>query len=203
MADFDMEDELLDPAVIQAPGWVKEDGYDLPISPEKPAIHAKLQVVLDAVPLGSDHALIRERIGPYDTHIPIYPGFTRSEPSSNTHRSWLGALLMALFNLSPFLNFIEEAANNKAFNDHIIIGLHSMAKTFHRRSNDQLEDEELEDGIWSRLETFWQCIMTEGPNGVGRFWPNYCHVPEFLNYLFKRLERAQLRQGQAGGGDDV
>ena len=203
MADFDMEDELLGPAVIQAPGWAQEDGHDLPISPEKPAVHEKLQVVLDAAPLGSDHALIRERIGPYDTHLPIYPGATSGKPSSNTDRSWLGAILMALFNLSPFINFIEEAANNKAFNDHIFIGLHSLAQSFHRRGNDQLEDEEWEQDLWSGIQTFWQCIKTEGPNGGEPFPDQYCHVPEFLYYLFDRLERAQLLQNQAGGGDDV
>jgi hypothetical protein len=204
MKSFDFEDDLPDPRVFQAPGWVKEDGHDLPVSPEKPTIHDKLQVVLDAAPLGSDHALVRERIGPDDKHVPIYPEFHFDSPSGNSQRSWLGALLMGLFNLSPFLNFIEEADNKNVFNDHIFTGLNALAKTFRRRPNDQQEDEELHQEMYSRLATFWQCVKTKGPNGTEPFHAeaNACHVPEFLHFLFKRMEHAQLRQG-APGRDDV
>ncbi|KAG8167765.1 hypothetical protein KVR01_003454 [Diaporthe batatas] len=204
MAAYYKRDDLRDPWYLQAPRWVQED-HELPISPEKPEIHDELQKVLDAAPLSPDHALLKERIGQYDTHIPIHPGPTRGEPRTLTSRSWFGAALMALFDLSPFLNFIEEAANSKHFNDSIFVGLHSLAQAFHQRGYDGLNEDELKQEVWSRTETLWNCIQTEklGPDDPEKFKGNACHVPEFINYLLQRLEHAKSLQDEAGSGDDV
>lgn len=198
---------MLDPWWFQAPGWVQEDGRDLQVSTDKPEINDELKQVLDAAPLSPDHALLRERIGRYDTHVPIFPGPARDgNPRSNTTRSWFGAVLMALFDLSPFLNFIEEAAKSKHFKDPIFIGLNSLAEHFHRRGElDRLEDEDLEQEVRSRTETLWACIKAakDGTNEAGEFSDNFCHVPELLNYLLHRLERARPQQDKANSGDDV
>lgn len=197
MADHDMTDKP-DPALIQAPAWVHEDGYDLPVSQEKPAVADELQVVLDAAPLGPNHALVRERTGAYDTHNPIYPNLT----SNGTNRSYYGALLMALFNLSPFLNFIEEAANKKAFNDHIFVGLHALAKAFHNQGEDQQEDEENQGGaVWSLTETVWQYLQAEGKSQAGPWKGDTFHPSDFLDHLFSRIDFAELQPGQFGGSD--
>lgn len=199
MADHDMTDES-DPALIQAPGWLDMDGHDLQISSEKPAIDDELRVVLDAAPLGPDHALVRERIGQYDTHTPIYPGDT----SYGTTRSYYGALLMALFNLSPFLNFIEDAANSKAFNDPIFVGLHSLAQAFHKHGEHQEADEkDQKEKVWSLVETLWEYITAEGASQVGPWKAESLHPAELLYHILSRLELAQLQQGQVGDGNDV
>lgn len=199
MADHDMTDTS-DPALIQAPAWPHEDGYDLPVSQEKPAVDDELQVVLDAAPLGSDHALVRERIGELDTHTPIYPDAT----SNGTNRSCYGAILMALFNLSPFLNFIEDAANKKAFNDHIFVGLHSLAEAFRSQGDDQQEDEGQQSGeVWSLLENLWQYLQVQGGSEAEPWRADAFHAAGFLDRLFSRLESAQLQQGQVADGDDV
>ncbi|POS76403.1 hypothetical protein DHEL01_v205204 [Diaporthe helianthi] len=211
MADYDddMQHDLFeDPQYLQVPDWVHEDGHDLPISPEKPEIHAELQVVLDAAPLGSEHALVRERISPNDTHIPIFPGYTTVLPLSITNRSYFGAVLMALFDLSPFLNFIEEAANNKHFDDPIATGLHSLAQVFRRQGQDGvLQTDDLKKEVWSRTETLWNCIRTRKDElyGAEIFHETVCHVPEFINYLMQRFELARPLQtrDEAGSGDDV
>lgn len=199
--------EQHNPWFFQAPRWVEEDGHDLKVSPEKPKIHNEFQKVLDAEPLTRDHALVKERIHHYDVHSPILPGpAPDGNPRYNNTRSWFGAVLMTLFNLSPFLNFIEEAANNRRFNDPIFIGLRSLAKYF--RLEGQLLAlgwDVLDHEVQSRAETLWNCIKTrkEGTDDPAVFADPVCHVPLLINYLLKRLEHAQPLRGGADRGDNV
>lgn len=184
-----------DPARIQAPGLLKEDGHDLPISPARPAIHDTLQAVLDSAPVGPGHALVRERVDENDRLCPMY--------SQYRDETFFGATLMALFNVSPFLNFLEEAVEKKATNDPLLVGLHRLARSFRGWEGNQETENKQQDAVKSLMGTVWACIKNKraGQPPPFKFGPTL--VQSFIYYLFERMENGEFQQQGRAGGDDV
>lgn len=181
-----------EPTKLQAPGLLEEDGHDLPISPDRPVIHDRLQAVLQSTPVGPGHSLLRERISDGGMLCPIYP-------TQGTDTTDFGATLMALFNITPFLNFLEEAVNKKAFNDPLIEGLHALAQSFRGwQAGEKTREEQLE-AVEARKRLVWECIRTERAGQLPLI--QEVPVPDLINWLFQRIETAELRHGQAGGDD--
>lgn len=184
------------PERIQAPGLLEEYGCDLPVSPARPLIHDRLQAVLDSAPMGPGHALVRVRVEEYDRLCPILP--------RNVDGTFYGATLMALFNISPFLNFLEEAHKKNAFYDPLLEELHGLAESFRGWRKDDETEQEQQKAVQSRKRGVWQHITDRRAGQPAAFsgLSSPTPVPDFIRYLFERIEHAELRQGQ-GGGDDV
>lgn len=184
-----------DPTQIQAPGLLEEDGHDLPISSARPAdTHDTLQAVLESAPLGPGNFLVRERVSENDRLCPMY--------SDHENRTYFGAALMALFNVSPFLNFLEEAVEKKAFNDPLLVGLHRLARSFRGWEKGEEAEEKQQDSIQSLMATIWGHITAPPKAGQPppfKFGPAATIVYDFIHYLFERIEHGELQQGQAGG----
>ncbi|KAG6354107.1 hypothetical protein INS49_005078 [Diaporthe citri] len=183
-----------DPARIQAPGLLEEDGHDLPISPARPAIHDTLQAVLESAPVGPGHSLVRERVDENDRLCPMYPNDGRG--------TFFGTTLMALFNVSPFLNFLDEAVEKKAFNDPLLVGLHRLAQSFRGWEKGEETEDKQQDSVESLMKTVWACITN--PQRAGKlppfkFGPADTIVLNFITYLFERIENGELQQSQTGG----
>lgn len=184
-----------DPTRIQAPGLLKEDGHDLPISPARAAVHDTLQAVLDSAPVAPGHSLIRERVDENDRLCPMY--------SEYVDRTFFGATLMALFNVSPFLNFLEEAVEKNAFNDPLLDGLYRLARSFRGWAEGEDTENKQQDAVNNLMGTVWECIKNKrtGQPPPFNFGPADNIVHNFIYYLFDRIEKAELQQGQAGGDD--
>lgn len=190
----------LDPEQIQAPGFVEEDGHDLPISPARPPIHDRLQAVLDAAPLGPGHALVRNRIRESDrlSPIPPYPGPDyRPEP--------VAATLMALFNVSPFLNFLEDVAKKNASHDPLLAGLHALARSFRGWRGLAEDEKKQQEEIASLWGIIWNIMNTNRPVPARSELPQKLdggpafREAEFISYLFRTIEHGDLQLYQAGG----
>lgn len=184
------------PERIQAPGLLEEYGRDLPVSPARPLIHDRLQAVLDSTSVGPGHALVRVRVGEYGRLYPILP-------RNNADGTFYGATLMALFNISPFLNFLEEAHKKNTFCDPLLEELYGLAESFRGWRHDKTEQEQ-QEAVQSRKRAVWQHITDRRAGQPAAFsgFNSLTPVPDFIRYLFERIEHAELRQGQ-GGGDDV
>lgn len=184
--------DAADPRDIQAPGLYKADGHDLPISHARPAIHDKLQAVLGSPPLGPGHTLVKDRVAQFDRFFPIYP-------RPGTTETFFGATMMALFNVSPFLNFIQEASEKKAYNDPLMTGLYGLAQSFRGwRPGEEDEGKQQED-IKHWQQVVWNAISNPKADEPAPFRIGVMPVLEFIRYIFQRIENAELRQGQDGG----
>lgn len=181
-----------DPARIQAPGLYKADGHDLPISQARPAIHDKLKAVLESPPPGPRHTLVKDRVAQFDRLFPIYP-------RPGTTETFFGATLMALFNVSPFLNFIQEASEKKAYNDPLITGLYGLAQSFRGWRPGEEAEENQQESIKKWQQVVWNTISSPKADEPAPFKVGMMAVPEFIRYLFQRIENAEPRQGQDGG----
>lgn len=186
-----------DPERIQTPGLLEEYGRDLPISPARPLIHDRLQAVLDSPPVGPGHALVRVHVNKYERLCPICP-------RNGVDGTWYGATLMALFNISPFLNFLEEAHKKNAFFDPLLEELHGLAESFRGWRQDEGAEEKQQEAVQSRKRAVWNQFTDRRAGQPAAFSGLNSPTPvlDFIRYLFERIEHAELRQGQ-GGGDDV
>lgn len=115
--------------------------------------------------------------------------------------SEFGATLMALFNISPFLNFLEEAVNKKAFNDPLIEGLHFLARSFRGWQAGEETHEKQQEAVEARRKLVYECLTAERAGQPKPFSARDLPIPNFIWYLFDRIEKAELRQDQAGGDD--
>lgn len=117
--------------------------------------------------------------------------------------TFFAATLMALFNVSPFLNFLEEAVEKKAFNDPLLVGLHRLARSFRNWEQGEETEEKQRDAVETLMNTVWASITNSraGQPPPFRAGPINTIVIDFIHYLFKRIEDCELQQGQAGGDD--
>lgn len=189
-----------DPALVQAPGLFKADGHDLPVAQERPAIHESLQAVLDLPALSAGHELVKERVNPYDRFCPMYINdLPRVVPNWIPSHTYLGATLMALCNVSPLLNFLDEAERKKVFSDPFMDALTGLARSFRGWQPDEEAEKDQQKSVISRFG-----IMRQYTNGMVQGHPGLANEPgfqcmDFIDYLFRKIQHAQLMQGSADG----
>lgn len=114
-------------------------------------------------------------------------------------------MLAALFNISPFLNFLELVATMHPGHSALIDSLDILAIAFRGRTPEPVN----RDGLKRLMAQSWRIICDVRPQGGGRTWGEVIDprsppsrlasrlrspqaVDEFLQYLFPRISAAEI-----------
>ncbi|KAI1880284.1 hypothetical protein JX265_001905 [Neoarthrinium moseri] len=150
----------LAPIRVEAPYYPHYERWDLPTTG---ALNAGIEEVVRTTP--PEKSLLVEAISSDTDLFPF-----NNDPPATCYRN---AALVALFNISPFVNIIRAINDRKGGNNGIFAHLVAICNPF-------LEGD-TPDNIQPHLNTFWDNLLDTGytdQNGVGvRSWREYSGTP--------------------------
>lgn len=187
------------PPSIQTPGYPVQDGHDLPTGVALADVDDNLQAILQLPPFGNDNALFRETINSGDQLLPL-----PHKPKNTCYRN---SALAALFNVSPFLNFLDEVAQQSNERNSVLNSLKLLADTF--RGTERGESiRTRRRRLGTEMNSFWVEMTTriQESNGYLDLLPQL-HTPsadgmddpnDLVLYLFPRIVDSDLEANQLG-----
>lgn len=191
--------ETTDPLTIQVLKYPEKPDRDLPTASLVSKNEEQLNVLLDTVTFDKADSLYEESIDPKDSLIPL-----SHIPAQTCYRN---SALSALFNISPFLNFLNQVAQSWDARNVILKSLHGLADVSRHRTvteSTTARRRRLEDS----LKTFWDEMTGNDPMGnnyrdtaSSTSWDptEAANDPsEFISELFDRIVTSDLADDQVG-----
>ncbi|KAI3392191.1 hypothetical protein diail_6082 [Diaporthe ilicicola] len=186
----------LTPTQMQTPRLPEKDGHDLPSATgeaNRPTYHDNLQRILASPPLENGDVLLQETIQETDRLFPLMP-----QRPDIRGISWFSSALMALFNISPFLDFLNEVRRRGPCSDPVLEALLDLGQSFRNWHSDESTAADQRAAIGRKLRNVGVII---GDNRVDQP-PSYQgmtgegglpHAIEFTSYLMKRIGTAKFQ----------
>jgi hypothetical protein len=199
------------PARIERVDYLHDEGYDLPTGGDT---RAALEIERITLPMTLPPSRLYT-----DSRISSKDSIRRALPHVPGNTCYRNSALAAVFNVSPFLNFIDSCVQADAAKTPMIKELQSLGRIFRNADNDAEDVRSVK--LTKGMATVWDRLNTDPPpssKGTGmeltQPWGAYCTTVgmeikptgqeiqktsdmedsvEFLNYLFQRLMCCELK----------
>lgn len=182
----------------QFPRLPDRDGHDLPTDTSeanKPAHHDQLQQVLVSPPLKNNDVLVQEITRGASRFCPLVADnlLPTKDARPSLNYSWIGTTLMALLNISPFLNLLNEVKASGQVVDPMVDVLHEIAQRFRPRVADEVTDEDHRAAINDDLRVLLR-LISESRIGHPEPYHMLPHPADFAAYILRWIAEAQLQR---------
>ncbi|KAL1849188.1 hypothetical protein Daus18300_013345 [Diaporthe australafricana] len=182
----------------QFPRLPDKDGHDLPTATGEanwPLHHDQLHQILVSPPLNKNDVLVQEITRGASKFYPVVAEniLPAEHARFRNNLSWLGATLMALFNVSPLLSLLNEAKASGQVVDPMVDVLHDMEQRFRTRIANQVTDQDQRAAIENDVRVIWRLIRE---SRIGHPEPYHMlpHPADFAHYLLRWIAQALLKQ---------